>query len=421
MRLRKRRTVQQLCIIFLVVVILVVFGMQKHVTSPSVANTRPTAKISFTFDDGLTSALTRAAPILAKYDLTGTAYIITDCVDSSGSCPANPDASYLSWPQVLRLKNEYGWEIGSHTVDHAALASLSKDKQEKELINSKKALADHGINATDFASPYGDYSSQTLALVAKYYESHRGFWDKGANKWPYSDYLLSVQQLQAGTPLSKAKLLIDAAIKQKQWLIFVLHDIRDDPSHRPDDYEYAASDLDKIAAYIKEKDVPVTTIEQSTVKSNVNLLPDDSFDKGLSTGWGTDQPKQIKRDKSNNGNYPSPKNSLLLESTSKTVHLFSPKIDIDPGRTYMIKSFLHVTTIASGEVGYYVDEYDAYDKWISGGWEKSETNAFAESINIPYKPSSKQVRKARVQVYVTAGSGIKAYVDNFQWFPMEQK
>jgi peptidoglycan/xylan/chitin deacetylase (PgdA/CDA1 family) len=421
MRLRKRRTVQQLCIIFFVTVFLIVLGVEKHATSPSVANTRPTAKISFTFDDGLASALTRAAPILAKYDLKGTAYVITDCIDTSGTCPANPDANYLSWSQVLRLRNEYGWEIGSHTETHPELASLPKNKQEEELAGSKKTLAEHGIDATDFASPYGDYSSQTLALTAKYYESHRGFWDKGANKWPYSDYLLSVQQLQAGTTVSKVKLLIDAAIKQKQWLIFVLHDIKDEPSPRPDDYEYAASDLDKIAAYAKEREIPITTIGQGTVTSSVNLLPDDSFDKGLSTGWTTDQPAQVTQDKDDNGSYPSPQNSLVLESAKKTVHLFSPKIDIDPDRTYMIKSFLHVATIASGEVGYYVDEYDAQGKWISGGWEKSETNAFAESINIPYKPSSKQIRKARVQVYVTAGSGVKAYVDNFQWFPMEQK
>lgn len=421
MRLRKRRTVQQLYILFFAVIILLVLGVQKHVVSPAVANTRPAAKISFTFDDGLTSVLTRAAPILAKYDLKGTAYVITGCVGTNGTCPANPAASYLTWPQVLRLRNEYGWEIGSHTVSHPELASITKNKQEKELADSKKTLADHGINATDFASPYGDYNSHTLALSAKYYSTHRGFWDKGTNKWPYNDYLLSVQQLQVGTTISKAKLLIDAAIKQKQWLIFVLHDIKDEPSSRPDDYEYAASDLDKIAAYVKQKEVPVTTIDQGTVTSNVNLLPNDSFDKGLSGGWTTDRPSQIKQDKDDNGNYPSPENSLSLEAGRKAAHLFSPKIDIDPDRSYMIKSFLRVTTIASGEIGYYIDEYDAQDKWISGGWKKSETNAFTESINIPYKPSSKQVRKARVQVYVTAGSGAKAYVDNFQWFPMEQK
>lgn len=421
MRLRKRRAVYQSCIIIFVVGVLITLSTGRHVASPSIANSRPAAKVSFAFDDGLESNLTRAAPILAKYDLRGTAYVITGCVGTTGSCPANPDASYLTWGQILRLRDEYDWDIGSHTVSHPALAPLPKNKQDKELADSKKTLANHGINATDFASPYGDYSSQTIALAGRYYESHRGFWDKGANRWPYNDYLLSVQQLQAGTPVSRAKLLIDAAVRQKQWLIFVLHDIKDEPSSRPDDYEYAASDLDKLAAYVKEKNIAVTTVGQGIVSSSVNLLPNDSFDKGLSTGWTTDQPKQVKQDKGDNGSYPSPQNSLSLESANKTVHLFSPKIDVNPNATYMIKSFLHVATIVSGEIGYYVDEYNAQGKWISGDWEKSETSAFTESINIPYKPSSSQVSKARVQVYVSAGSGVKAYVDNFQWFPMEQK
>ncbi|HET6863665.1 MAG TPA: polysaccharide deacetylase family protein, partial [Candidatus Saccharimonadales bacterium] len=38
------------------------------------------AKISFTFDDGYTSAATQAAPTLAKYGFTGTDYVISGCV-----------------------------------------------------------------------------------------------------------------------------------------------------------------------------------------------------------------------------------------------------------------------------------------------------------------------------------------------------
>jgi peptidoglycan/xylan/chitin deacetylase (PgdA/CDA1 family) len=75
MRLRKRRAVYQSCIIIFVIGILIVLSVSRRVASPSVSNNRPTAKVSFTFDDGLESSLTRAAPILAKYDLRGTAYV----------------------------------------------------------------------------------------------------------------------------------------------------------------------------------------------------------------------------------------------------------------------------------------------------------------------------------------------------------
>jgi peptidoglycan/xylan/chitin deacetylase (PgdA/CDA1 family) len=403
------------------IAILVVVAVSRTAVATSVNNISPEAKVSFTFDDGLASTVDRAAPILAKYGFVGTSYVITDCVGSGGTCRAKEDAAYMDWQDIKRLQDEYGWGIGSHTTDHPSLTSLSKEEQTTRLKQSRETLAEHGFDATDFASPYGDYNRDTLAISAKFYESHRGFWDIGMNKWPYNDRLLSVQQLQSGVTVPKVKQLVDAAIKNKQWLVFVLHDIKDTPSSDPDDFEYASSDFDQVAAYIKQQGVPVTTIGQGLVKSNVNLLPDDSFDKGLAGGWTTDHPKQVKHDTGNNGSYPSPRSSLQLTAGSKTVHLFSPKIDIDPERQYMIKSFLHVTTIASGEVGYYIDEYDSKGKWVSGRWRQHETAAFAENINLPYKPSSEHVRKARLQVYVTAGSGIKAFVDNFQWFPMEQK
>jgi peptidoglycan/xylan/chitin deacetylase (PgdA/CDA1 family) len=50
-----------------------------------------------------------------------------------------------------------------------------------ELANSKAALAAQGFNATAFAPPYGDYDMSTVAQVAKYYTSMRGFADVGNN------------------------------------------------------------------------------------------------------------------------------------------------------------------------------------------------------------------------------------------------
>ena len=70
-------------------------------------NVTPTAKVSFTFDDGLSSASTQAAPTLAKYGFTGTDYVITGCVGMTtapNTCHANNDATYMSWAQVQALR-----------------------------------------------------------------------------------------------------------------------------------------------------------------------------------------------------------------------------------------------------------------------------------------------------------------------------
>jgi peptidoglycan/xylan/chitin deacetylase (PgdA/CDA1 family) len=191
-------------------------------------NPAPAAKISFTFDDGLTSALSQAQPTLTKYGLTGTEYVITKCVGMTtapNTCHANTDATYMSWTQIKQLQAA-GWEIGSHTQTHPYLASsdatdgqpnvLTPAQVTTELAQSKADLAAQGITANAFSTPYGDYTNATLAQIAKYYTSHRGFADQNDNNWPYNDYLLNDMQVQAGVTVAQVKAKIDTAIANKQ-------------------------------------------------------------------------------------------------------------------------------------------------------------------------------------------------------------
>src|SRR6185312_8364696 len=72
----------------------------------------------------------------------------------------------------------------------------------------------------------------------------------------------------------------------------------------------------------------------------------------------------------------------------------------------------------SGEVGFYIDEYDANGNWISGQWKAAENSSFVEDMNFTYKPTSAAVSKASLQIYTKANPGITAYVDNAQMFPL---
>lgn len=435
---RQTKWLQPKRLLLLLLITLLSFGVPLALAGRAgalVQNPAPTAKLSFTFDDGLATALTQAQPTLAKYGFTGTDYVITRCVGMTtapNTCHANTDAQYMTWAQIKQLQTA-GWEIGSHTATHPYLATsdatdgqpnvLTPAQVVTELTQSKSDLAAQGITANAFSSPYGDYSSATLAQIAKLYTSHRGFADQNVNGWPYNDYLLNNMPVQAGVTVAQVKAKIDAAIANKQWLVLTMHDIKVTASSNPDDYEYSTSNLDQIAAYVKTKQsaglLNVVNVSQGLVTSDTNLLPNATFDNGVTGGWTTDAPTAITKDTAGNGSFPSPTNSIkLTANATKNNHLFSPKVPIDPNATYMLKNFLKVASISSGEVGFYVDEYDTAGNWVSGQYKNAERTAFVENFNFLYKPTSASVRQASLQVIVSANSGATAYLDNSQWFAL---
>lgn len=426
-------------LLHVILALLVLFGIilgiyESTKTNALATNPAPAAKISFTFDDGFASVATQAQPTLAKYGITGTSYVITKCVGMTtipNTCRADTDRRYMTWQQIKQAQTA-GWEIGSHTQTHPYLASsdatdgqpnvLTPAQVTAELAGSKADLAAQGINATAFASPYGDYSNATLAQVAQYYTSHRGFADQNANIWPYNDYLLNNMPVQVGVTVAQVKAKIDTAIANKEWLVLTFHDIAVTPSRNPDDYQYSTANLDQIAAYVKTKQdaglIKSVNISQGLVTTDTNLLPGSSFDAGISGGWTTDAPAAIVSDTGSNGSIPSPASSIKLTSTAQSGHLFSPNISVDPNTTYMLKNYLKVTNITSSVVGFYIDEYDAAGNWLTGQYKNGESAPFVESYNFTYKPSSSVVKTARLQVIVPANSGITAYFDNPQWFPL---
>lgn len=411
------------------------FAMTSALLAPAAANAAvdnpaPAALVSFTFDDGMASSITQAAPTLAKYGLTGTNYVPTNCVGMTtvpNTCRANTDSPYLSWDQVVQLQNTYGWEIGSHTLDHVCLVSRGGDCQAKkltaaqltaQLTNSKAALTAHGINATAFAPPYGDYDMTAVAQVAKYYTSMRGFADLGNNIWPLGDYLLrNVPVQEVTTPVSALKAQVDSAIASKTWLVFSFHDIVPNPSQNPDFYQYGTAELDQLAAYVQTKvaagQIKNVNVSKGLVNGTPNKMPNPSFNTGLGDGWRTDAPTTITADAVNNGSYPDFAKSVKLVSGATTGHLFSPQVAVTPGTDYLFKTYLNVAAITSGEVAFYVDEYNAAGNWVSGQYRKRENSHWVEKLNFTYTPSATNVAKASLQVIV-AGTGITAYLDNVE-------
>ncbi|MBI5413816.1 polysaccharide deacetylase family protein [Candidatus Peregrinibacteria bacterium] len=110
--------------------------------------------VIISFDDGNGTGYTKAFPILQKYGMTGTYFVITNYVGHG---------SHLTWDQIKEM-GAAGMEIGSHTLSHPFLTKSLRLKE--ELVQSKKILEDNlGVTISTFAYPYGIYDEKTVALA----------------------------------------------------------------------------------------------------------------------------------------------------------------------------------------------------------------------------------------------------------------
>jgi peptidoglycan/xylan/chitin deacetylase (PgdA/CDA1 family) len=123
----------------------------------------PAKPIVLTFDDGYRGIATVAAPIMSQFGYVGTAYVITDRIaESRKTAP-----TWLTWPQ-LRILEQRGWDIGSHTVSHTEIPHMSADAAMKTLRQSRFALERHlGHPVQWFCYPAGSVNAAAVELVRK--------------------------------------------------------------------------------------------------------------------------------------------------------------------------------------------------------------------------------------------------------------
>ncbi len=120
----------------------------------------PRRPVLITFDDGYRDVLYQAAPVLHRLGMPATAFVITDRI-------SGPDPSFLSWQDLHTLEQD-GFSIGSHTVHHLDLTTLSPAQAWLELSQSRHTLQAHlGTSIDWFAYPAGREDPSVVQLVRK--------------------------------------------------------------------------------------------------------------------------------------------------------------------------------------------------------------------------------------------------------------
>jgi len=118
------------------------------------------------FSDNTKSQFVNAKPILDLYGFKATFFVICNKVGQS--------EDKMTWEDIAILQNE-GHDIQSHSMNHVRLDGLSQDELDFEIGQSKKCLADRGINSTIFETPHGSEwdNATVINTIAKYYEFAR--------------------------------------------------------------------------------------------------------------------------------------------------------------------------------------------------------------------------------------------------------
>ena len=119
--------------------------------------TVPSRWVALTFDGGYPGFYTHVYPVLRRYGLKATLFVIVSDIGAAGG---------LSWDQLREVKASGLVDIGSHSWDHVADPCLSPEDARREKAESKSVLETNlGSPIVTYAYPYGAFSERARRLL----------------------------------------------------------------------------------------------------------------------------------------------------------------------------------------------------------------------------------------------------------------
>ncbi len=122
----------------------------------------PNKPIIITFDDGYYSNYEYIYPILKKYNVKASIFIITDNIGKEVD-----GIKYLGWEECLEMQNSGLIEIFSHSKKHVFYNKLPVRELRDDVIESYK-LIEKNLGKQElhvFAYPYGAYTDETVRTL----------------------------------------------------------------------------------------------------------------------------------------------------------------------------------------------------------------------------------------------------------------
>ena len=137
-----------------------------------------------TFDDGWLDNYIYAFPVMKRYDINASIFIVTDWVNNSSTdasltvtVPAHKESKalikagrasdvILSWDHIRTMQDSGLAEFYAHTSSHARCTTLSEQELLSEMGESKRAMENHlGKPCPYLCWPYGEYNDAALKVA----------------------------------------------------------------------------------------------------------------------------------------------------------------------------------------------------------------------------------------------------------------
>lgn len=205
-------------------------------------------KVIITFDDGYTSQIDKAYPIMAANGQRGVAFVITSAIGDWAMTLANL--------QTLKVA---GWDISNHTASHTNLTTDTQEEIEADIDGGYDWLVANGFGNTAkfFAYPYGYWNDTVIAKLKQNHvlaRSGTGYCEH-FDIVDYYDlqYKLAYYHNNIVNTVSVATVQakIDEVISKSGLLILVFHNIVD--SGADISTKYLTANFQDISDYLKVK------------------------------------------------------------------------------------------------------------------------------------------------------------------------
>ncbi|HEX7107345.1 MAG TPA: polysaccharide deacetylase family protein [Acidothermaceae bacterium] len=182
------------------------------------ADALPARAVALTFDDGYSSVVKTAWPLLRERSLPATLFVVTGYLDGGKRFPwdaavGDQDAgrAQLATSDDVAAAAVDGLDIGSHTVSHRWLPSLGADDLKRELAGSRAAAEELlGRPVQSLAYPMGGWNTAVLSAAHQAGYTIGVTTDRGANTRRQNP--LSLRRAMAPNSAADFALLLDGAL-----------------------------------------------------------------------------------------------------------------------------------------------------------------------------------------------------------------